>query len=362
MALPASDPSFAAPSAFVPIDCHGLGLYLAAQGFDFDPERPIRQFSGGLANRTYLIEVDGQDVVLRCPPTGKLPQGGHDMGREHRILAALSPVLPFVPAAIHYCASPEVIGAPFHLLEYREGAILRSAGQVQALSEAERGNLSAVLVDTLVRIHQVDAEACGLATLGRPEGFIERTIAGWGRRGREAVQGPQATAALERILSWLDGRQFVGRPGRLIHLDFKLDNLILDPVDLGPRAVLDWDMGTRGDPVFDLAIFLSYWAEPGDPAALQDGVVMPSTFNGFWSRREIAAAYARLTGEALDDIAALYVLALLRLGIVYFQLHAKWRDGAVKSERYRDFANLGAAVLAHAAELAASPEALRRLF
>src|SRR5262249_24447309 len=137
--------------------------------------------------------------------------------------------------------------------------------------------------------------------------------------------------------------------------------LILDPASLVPRAVIDWDMGTRGDPAFDLAILLSYWTEPTDPVALQDGVVMPTAFEGFWTRRQVVADYARRTGEDLDDIDALYVLARLRLGIVYFQLHRQWRDGAVKSPRYRDFANLGPAVLKHTAALTDSAEALRSL-
>jgi aminoglycoside phosphotransferase (APT) family kinase protein len=106
-------------------DRRALGRYLGAIGIAYDPEQSIQQFAGGFANRNYLLEIDGRRAVLRRPPSGELPKGAHDMAREHRILRALSPVFELAPASLHYCSDPSVIGAPFQLLEYREGLILR---------------------------------------------------------------------------------------------------------------------------------------------------------------------------------------------------------------------------------------------
>src|SRR5690242_4156302 len=198
-----SEDMFLSAEEFASFDRHALSRYLADEGFDFDPKSPVRQFAGGLANRTYLIEVNGHPVVLRRPPAGELPRGAHDMGREHRILAALAPMLPLIPAGLHYCASAWVIGAPFQLIEYRPGLILRDNAQIEPLSEAQRGELSAMLVRTLATIHAVDTDACGLGTLGRPDGFVDRTITGWGQRGHDIVQDDQVIALIETVLEWL---------------------------------------------------------------------------------------------------------------------------------------------------------------
>ena len=347
-----SDDMFLSAEEFASFDRHALARYLADEGFAFDPKGPVRQFAGGLANRTYLIEVDGGPVVLRRPPAGELPRGAHDMAREQRILTALSPSLPLIPAGLHYCASAWVIGAPFQLIEYRPGLVLRDAGQIGQLSEVQRGEISTMLVRTLATIHAVDTSACGLGTFGRPDGFVDRTILGWAQRGRDIVKEESVIALIETLLAWLGRQQLATRTARLLHLDFKLDNLILDPGTLAPRAVVDWDMGTRGDPLFDLATLLSYWPDVRDPPGLQGGVMMPIAQPGFWTRRQVAEAYAELTGERLGDLTALYVLALLKLGVVHFQLHRQWLTGATKNARYADLDQRGVAVLTHAAEIA----------
>ena len=117
--------------------------------------------------------------------------------------------------------------------------------------------------------------------------------------------------------------------------------MILDPANLSPVALVDWDMGTRGDPLFDLATLLSYWAEPGDPAGWRELQQMPTTNPGFWTRADVARRYASLTGCDLDDLPPMRVLALFKLGIVFLQLHRQWVNGAVKDDRYAGFARLG---------------------
>lgn len=340
-------PGLIAAANVIPFDRAKLARHLAAHGLDYDAQEDIRQFAGGLANRNYLIHVDGRPVVLRRPPSGDLPPGAHDMAREHRLLSRLASTLSLAPASLHYCDDVAVLGAPFQLLEYREGRVITGSRLPDDLPPDAPARLSATLIETLVRVHAVDPQACGLGAFGRPEGFVDRAIQGWRQRGLRAGAGRGLSPLVEEIAAILVRRPIDARRPRVLHMDFKLDNIILEPATLSPVAVLDWDMGARGDPLFDLAILLSYWCEPGEEDVFGDLDQMPSATPGFWSRAQAATAYAQATGEDLRDLPALEVLALLRLGVVFLQLHAQWTSGAVQDPRYATFAAAAERVLLH---------------
>lgn len=340
----------------VPVDWDRLARYLQTRGLAFDPAQPIRQFAGGFANRNYLIMVDGRQTVLRRPPDGDLPPGAHDMSREHRILSRLPDALSFVPKSLYLCESRDVIGVPFQLIEHRAGVVVRGTDMSQVTSHPNApGLLCEMMVTTLASLHQVDARSVGLENLGKPEGFLARAIAGWSKRGALVSEAPQTQALIQKLSDWLNRQSFARREATILHCDFKLDNLILNPADLGLVALIDWDMGTRGDPLFDLATLLSYWVEPGDPEPLHELQQMPTAQPGFWSREQVANRYAELTGCDLADLAALRVLALLKLGVVFLQLHRQWVNGAVRNQRYAEFGRLGEAFLLIAHDLATGP-------
>lgn len=330
-----------------------LARYLDAHDLKLDRTQPIRQFAGGLANRNYLLVVNGAPTVLRRPPDGALPPGAHDMAREHRILSRLTHALPFIAKGLHYCDDRSVIGVPFQLIEYRDGIVVRGAELSPLQDRADAPQvLSEMLVTTLAALHSVDARDVGLEDLGRPDGFVGRAIAGWSKRGALVLEGAAAQALLRDISDWLARQTFCNRAPTILHCDFKLDNLILNPRTMSPVALVDWDMGTRGDPLFDLATLLSYWTEPGDPPALHRLRQMPTAHPGFWRRAEVARRYAALTGRDIDDLPAMRVLALFKLGIVFLQLHRQWVNGAVKDSRYADFASVGEDILLVARDIA----------
>lgn len=335
------------------MDWNRLARYLHAQGMAFDPAQSIRQFAGGFAYRNYLITVDGRETVLRRPPDGDLPPGAHDMSREHRILSRLADALSFIPKSLHLCESRDVIGVPFQLIEYRAGIVVRGTDMSPVASHSDASALLCnMLVTTLASLHKVDARSVGLDNLGKPEGFVARAVAGWSKRGALVAETAQAKALINDISSWLGRQRFRERDATLLHCDFKLDNIILNPADLSPIALIDWDMGTRGDPLFDLATLLSYWAEPVDPAALHELQQMPTSQAGFWSRAAVTKRYAEVTGCDLSDLPAMRVLALLKLGVVFLQLHRQWVNGAVKNHRYAEFGQLGEDLLLIARDLA----------
>lgn len=323
-----------------------VDAHLAARGWSWNGETP-RRLSGGFANRNYLITLNGQPHVLRHPPEGDLPPGAHDMAREHRILSRLSQPLPFIPDSLHLCEDRAVLGVPFQILEYRAGLVVRGEDLSELAGRDEApALLSEMMVATLARLHRVNAEEAGLGDLGRPDGFLDRAIAGWTKRGALVARNAGARARIAALAEWLQRQRFAPRAATVLHCDFKLDNIILDPDTLAPVALVDWDMGTRGDPLFDLATLLSYWVEPNDPPALLALRQMPTTKPGFWTREQAARRYAELTGCDLTDLPALRVLALFKLGIVFLQLHRQWLDGAVSEAVYEGFEAIGEGILA----------------
>ena len=343
----------AAAEAF-PIDEAKLAAYLDAIGLPLDRSEPIRQFGTGLANVNYRLKAGSRWLVLRRPPAGDLPPGAHDMAREHRILSRLWRALPLAPESLHLCEDRDVIGVPFQLIDYRPGLVVKGDDRSRFDDHPEVAAATGrMLVDTLIAIHSVDADAIGLGDLGKPEGFVERTRKGWTGRALRLELAGDTAALVAEVSGWLATQPTRPRAPTLLHSDFKLDNLILDPGTLGPVAIVDWDMGTRGDPLMDLATMLSYWTETGDPACMHELKQLPTAAPGFQSRTEIVAIYARATGADVSDYPVLRVLAIFKLAVVLLQLHALWQRGAAKGADYAGLAVIATGLLQFARDVAA---------
>ena len=343
---------FRPPGDVVAQDWPALAHRLAEDGHDLDPTVPPRQFAGGFGNMNYLLRLDGHWAVLRRPPLGPLPPGANDMGREYRVIAGLSPVLPLVPRPLHFCDDETVLGRPFLIMEYRPGMVIGADIPKAYRDRTDIGGvLSAQMIDFLAALHAVDPEDADLADLGRPAGFLDRAVSGWAKRARVATDD-SPPASIRDLVRWLGENLVEGLPPTLLHNDFKLDNMILDPADLSPVAVVDWDMGSRGDPLFDLATLLSYWVEPGDPQAMHDIDQMPTAGHGFPGRRTVVDAYAERTGRDVSDILFYRVLAAFKLGVVFLQLHARYRRGETDDARYADFGRIGEELLDFAWDIA----------
>ena len=344
---------FRAPHECVPLDVHRVANFLQRQDLSLDVNIAPRQFAGGLANMNYLIYVNDEPVVLRRPPEGPLPPGAHDMAREYHILSRLWRALPLAPRALALCEDRDVIGVPFQILEFRDGLVISGDDTRHIDGNAERAAaLAETLLNTLVSIHQVDTHHIGLDDLGRPQGFVTRGIAGWRKRAARLELEPASERLSQEIGHWLAAQQLITRPAVLLHCDFKLDNLILAPETLAPRGVVDWDMGTRGDPLFDLATLLSYWTQPEDPPCMHQLAQMPTVAPGFPTRQSMVAAYAAATGYPVDDYQVLRVLGMFKLSIIFLQLHALYLSGRRSDPRYGRFGSLGNALLHYTMEIA----------
>lgn len=336
----------------VPIDWEAVRTHLAAHGHRLDNDPPPRQFAGGLANLNYLIHLDGQPAVLRRPPMGDLPAGAYDMAREFRILSRLPDALPFIARGLHLCDDPSVIGQRFQIIEYRPGLVIREHMPPELAHRKDIGDrLSQVMLETIAAIHAVDTKAVGLDDLGRPEGFLSRAVSGWRKRGLAAKEDGTETLHRE-VGAWLETNIVPEGPPGLLHNDFKLNNMILDPVTFSPRAVVDWDQGTRGDPLFDFATLLSYWIHADDPWAMHDMEQMPAVEACLCPRLEAVAAYARISGRDVSNILFHRVLSMYKLSVIFLQLGFRYRSGATTEPRYAPLSAVGTGILEFTHEIA----------
>jgi len=323
-----------------------LGEYLRGRLPGADGRPAVRQFGGGAANLTYLVDFGGREYVLRRPPLGPVAPTSHDMAREHRVLSVLHEAYPLAPRAFLFCEDPSVIGAPFFVMERRRGVVVRRTmpEAFAAIPEAGR-RMGEAIVDALADLHAVDYRALGLDALGRPEGFLERQVEGWWGRWQKARLAE--VADMDAVYAWLRKRLPPAGAASLVHNDYKLDNAMFAAADPGRVvAVFDWDMCTLGDPLADLGSLLCYWSEPGDLPELRATAMMPA--DGFPGRAELVDRYAARSGRDVSSMAFHHVLGLFRLVVIAAQIYVRFHRGQTQDRRFEAFGRLVPVVAAAA--------------
>ncbi len=310
------------------LDLAALTAYLS-----IGPITAVAQFPGGYSNLTYLLTTDYGEYVLRRPPVGaKAIKGGHDMGREFRVLTLLRDAgYAKIPQPVAYCDDEGVIGCPFYVMERVPGVILRAQSAPKlGLSESTMRGLSEGLVDTLVELHALPVTP-HLIQLGKPDGYVQRQVEGWHKRYLAAqTDDLPAMTDLARYLT--DNLPTQNPDVTLIHNDFKYDNVVLATDLQHIKAILDWEMCTVGDPLMDVGTSLSYWAEANDNP-------FRKSFNLTWlrgnlTRREFADRYAEESGRDVGNILYYYVFGLFKNAVVIQQIYGRYKQGLTKDERF----------------------------
>ena len=297
----------------------------------------VRQFAGGASNLTYLLRYSERDLILRRPPAGTKASSAHDMAREHRIQAALKPAFPFVPEMVALCTDHGVLGSDFYVMERVDGLIPRATMPPDIGAEPELMRaLGGRFVDLLAELHAVDPAAAGLAELSRGPGYVRRQVEGWSERYRRAKTWN--VPSFERVMRWLEAEQPEDAGARVIHNDFRLDNMVLDRDDpLRVRAVLDWELATIGDPLMDLGSSLAYWVQADDGLAGRLFRRQPSHLPGMPTRAQIVARYGERTGLATDAWPFYEAFGLFRLAVIAQQIYYRYHHRQTRNPAFKRF-------------------------
>jgi aminoglycoside phosphotransferase (APT) family kinase protein len=322
------------------------------RGLDVTRPPEVAQFPGGHSNLTYLLRFGAVEIVVRRPPFGPVAPKAHDMAREFQWLVAMNRVFPLAPRPYVLCEDPDVIGAVFYAMERRHGIVVRADEPPAISTPAERRRVSAALVATLADLHAVDVVANDLAGLGRPAGFVARQVKGWTDRWHRAktTSLPEMDALAEWLLSRVPRD---AEPPAVVHGDFKLDNLMLAPGDVGRVvAVLDWEMSALGDPLVDVGILLAYWA-PTAPPSQQDALTTVTHRPGYFTHDELLEHYAARTGRDLSNVRFYETLAVFKIAVVIQQIYFRYVQGQTSDARFAQF-DTRVAYLAHQAATLAS--------
>ncbi|HWP33060.1 MAG TPA: phosphotransferase family protein [Solirubrobacterales bacterium] len=289
------------------------------------PPLAFERISGGHSNLTYGVrDAAGGHWALRRPPLGKRLGSAHDMGREHRVVSALAPTSVPVAPVVGFCDDESVNGAPFYVMEFVEGPILRGLAEAEAFPEpADRRAIGDRVVDTLVEIHSVDPDAVGLGDLGRKEDYVARQLHRW--YGQWEKSKTRELAAVDAVHERLAARIPEQGPATIVHGDYRLDNMILTPQG-DVAAVVDWELCTLGDPFADVGLLMVYWPEPGDEtiALGQPATLAP----GFPDRAALRARYAERSGRDLSQLDFFVALGYWKLAIILEGVYARYAAGA----------------------------------
>jgi aminoglycoside phosphotransferase (APT) family kinase protein len=305
-----------------------LAAYLAEHrpGFAGGP-LSAELIAGGKSNLTYLVHGrrDGGSAtwVLRRPPLGHVLATAHDMAREFRVLSALQPTAVPVPEVYLLCQDVEVIGAPFYLMERVEGTVYRRTSQTARLTAERARALSWALVDVLADLHSVDPVEVGLADFGRPEGFLDRQVARWGKQ--LAASRSREVPGIDELHAALGDAVPTSQRAVIVHGDYRLDNAIVDGHDR-IAAVLDWEMATLGDPLADLGLLCVYWTELESlgNAALTSAV---SAAAGFPGQRELVERYAWRSGLDVGPLPWYIAFGYFKLAVIAEGIYYRFLSG-----------------------------------
>jgi aminoglycoside phosphotransferase (APT) family kinase protein len=318
------------------IDGPKLARWLRANGIASGDLTGIELIAGGRSNLTYRVDLGSSRLVLRRPPLGHVLPTAHDMSREFRVLTALHGTDIPVPTPVAICDDADVIGAPFYLMDFVDGVVLRTREDGERLTPAQARQLSDRLIEMLAAIHGVDVAATGLTGFGRPEGYLARQLSRWQRQWE--LSNTREMPGYDRLVERLAAGLPADGDHALVHGDFRLDNMLVTLGGEGGQggpggqkqqpavaAVVDWEMSTLGDPLADLGLTLVYWADPedaqwGDISIGATVTAMP----GFLSRSELAGRYAELTGRDLSGIGYYMAFGCFKLAVVLEGIHARF--------------------------------------
>ena len=326
-------------------DSSNLEQWLVRNVEDFRGPLTVEQFKGGQSNPTYKLVTPARSYVLRRKPPGRLLPGAHAVEREYRVISALGRQGFPVAQALGLCEDESVIGTAFYVMEMVEGRIFWEAA-LPEIQAAERPAYFDAMNDAIAALHGIDPQAIGLGDYGKPGDYFARQIGRWSRQylgDEEAGRVP----AMDRLVEWLPRNAPPdGGDARIIHGDFRCDNMIFHPTEPRVLAVLDWELSTLGHPLADFSYHLMMYRMPAGITTGLAGLDLPAL--NIPSEAEYVGAYCRRTGrDGIPHLDFYIAFNMFRLAAIVHGIKGRLARGTASS--------------AHAAQMAASLEPLAEL-
>lgn len=310
------------------LDAVRLANWMECSVNDYAGPLEVLRFAGGQSNPTYQLRTPRKRYVLRRKPPGRLLASAHAVDREFRVMHALKQAGFPVPHTHGLCEDESVLGSAFYVMDMIDGRILWD-GRLPDCTPAERRAIYEVEIDTLAALHRIDPQAIGLGDYGRPGNYFARQVARWTKQYSES-DGPRDDA-MDRLIEWLPSRLPADRPARIVHGDYRLDNMILHPTEARVLAVLDWELSTLGDPIADLTYLLMHWVAPRHERNSLAGLDPAS---GIPTLEEMLDRYLAATGDTLGAPLEWYLAYnLFRFAAILHGVAARGRAGNANNAR-----------------------------
>jgi|SRR5690625_32979 len=315
----------------------------------FEDELIIEQFGAGHSNLTYLLKIGDWEGVLRRPPLGPVAPKAHDMEREYTILKHLHPVYSTAPKPYVYSNDESIVGSEFFIMERRKGIILDTNFPSDITYNKKMGKqISSLMVDKLVELHNVDYKKTGLVDLAKPDGFMERQVKGWIKRYERAKT--DEVDVIEKLKTYLENNIPNSPEPTIIHYDYKLNNALFSKDFKKMTGLFDWEMTTIGDPLADIGAAMSYWIQEDDSEMLKTGLGKPpvTVMEGFYTRDEFLHEYSIKSGRNLDNIDFYLTFAYFKLAVICQQIYYRYKQGQTQDERFAHFDKFVKNLIEHA--------------
>ena len=316
-------------------DAGALADFLKRHVDGFKGNLSVAQFKGGQSNPTFKITAGGANYVLRSKPApkAKLLPSAHAIEREYRVQDALHKTGFPVARMVALCEDENVIGRAFYIMEMVEGRVLWD----QSLPDvplAQRREIYEEMNRVIARLHTIDYAAIGLETYGKPGNYFMRQIERWTKQYRLAET--ESIPAMDRLIDWLPHNIPPGDETSIVHGDFRLDNMIFDPVQPKIRAVLDWELSTLGHPMADFSYHCMSWH------------IAPGQFRGIGGldlealnipdEAEYITLYAKNIGKPVDTRHWRFYMAynMFRMAGILQGIMKRYVDGTAASQQALD--------------------------
>ncbi len=274
------------------IDAERLGRWLADNVAPLDGPLEVAQFKGGQSNPTYLLASGSQRYVMRRKPPGKLLPSAHAVDREFRVIRALGGTDVPVARAHALCEDDSVIGTAFYVMQYVEGRVLWDPS-LPGLEATDRARIFDEINRVIAALHCLVPDAVGLGDFGKSGDYIARQVARWSKQYQASET--EKIEAMDNLIAWLPGNVPAGDETRIVHGDYRIDNVIFHPREPRILAVLDWELSTLGHPLADFAYHCMVWRIPPGTFRGLGGLDLASL--GIPGEREYVATYCRRTGR-----------------------------------------------------------------